>query len=316
LRLDQQIAAVKDDLFIIRSPSPSVTIGGGTVVESHPRRHRRFQGQVLETLAILEQGLPEEIVLEQLQSREPADFATLQKRCALAAEAVQAVVSQLVTEQRVVVIDAAAAGNETPRISPSSVLISAPGWQRLTGQVERILSSYHQENPLRRGMPREELRTRLGLEARLFSRVLGLLLARGEIAEDGPVHVRLPGHTVVLSAEQERRVDALRERLTAAGPAPPSRAELESTLGLSPEVTQALLDRGALIEIAPDVVYLRDSYDALVRDVRRLLAEHGTITVAGYRDHFATSRRHALAFLEHLDQVRVTRRVGDERVPY
>ena len=67
-------------------------MGGGTLVETHPRRHRRFQEQVLESLEVLERGTPEEIVLEQLQSREPADFATLQKRCALAAQEVQEVV--------------------------------------------------------------------------------------------------------------------------------------------------------------------------------------------------------------------------------
>src|SRR5262245_50656332 len=68
LRLDQEVAVVKDDLFIVRLPSPSITIGGGTIVETHPRRHRRFQERVLESLEVLERGSPEEIVLEQLQS--------------------------------------------------------------------------------------------------------------------------------------------------------------------------------------------------------------------------------------------------------
>jgi len=345
LRLDQPVAVVKDDLFIVRLPSPSLTVGGGTLVETHPRRHRRFQEQVLETLEVLERGTPEEIVLEQLQSREPADFATLQKRCALAAQEVQEVVARLVSEGRVVVIDASAAavpssppngageqdGNGsrpdgTPLPAPGSrgsvklsgqtVLVSAAGWERLVGQVERVLAAYHQEYPLRRGMSREELRTRLGLDARLFNRVLALLLARGQVVEEGPVLVRLPSHQVVLTAEQERRVATLRERLAAAGASPPARAELESAVGLSPEVVQALLDRGDLVEVAADVVYLRETYDELVAAVRAMIAAEGAITVAGYRDRFQTSRRYALALLEHLDQARVTRRVGDERVLY
>jgi selenocysteine-specific elongation factor len=356
LRLDQQVAVVKDDLFIVRLPSPSQTVGGGTLVEAHPRRHRRFQEQVLETLEVLERGTPEEIVLEQLQSREPADFATLQKRCALAAQEVQDVVGRLVSEGRVVVIDASAAGMAPPsppnnggeppqpvsavctdrrestqpatglppglgggggpKLTGPTVLVSAAGWERLVGQVERVLAAYHQEYPLRRGMPREELRTRIGLDARLFNRVLALLLARGLVAEDGSVHVRLPGHQVVLSDDQQRRVATLRERLAAAGASPPARGELESAVGLSPEVVQSLLDRGELVDVAADVVYLRETYDELVTAVRAMIAEHGAVTVAGYRDRFQTSRRYALALLEHLDQARVTRRVGDERVLY
>jgi selenocysteine-specific elongation factor len=165
-------------------------------------------------------------------------------------------------------------------------------------------------------MPREELRTRLGLDARLFNRVLALLLARGQVIEEGSVHVRLPGHQVVLTPEQQRGVAALRERLAAAGASPPARAELENAVGLSPEVVQALLDRGELVEVAADVVYLRETYDELVAAVRAMIAEQGAVTVAGYRDRFQTSRRYALALLEHLDQARVTRRVGDERVLY
>ncbi len=314
LRLDQEVAVVKDDLFIVRQPSPSLTLGGGVIVEPYPRRHRRFQPQVLATLEVLERGLPEEIVLEQLQSREPADYAALEKRCALAAAETRRVVEQLLAEQRVVALDTAA--GEAARLTPATVLISAAGWQRLVGQVERVLAAYHQEFPLRRGMAREELRTRLGLEARLFARALGVLLARGHVVEEGPVLVRLPGHEVVFTAQQEQRIAALRERLRAAGVSPPSRAELEAAVGLPPEVVQALIERGDLVEVAPDLVYLRETYDELVAAVRAMIAEEGSVTVARYRDRFQTSRKYALALLEHLDQVRVTRRVGDERVLY
>jgi len=317
LRLDQEVAVVKDDLFIVRLPSPSLTIGGGTLVETHPRRHRRFQEQVLESLAVLERGTPEEIVLEQLQSREPADYGTLQKRCALAADEVQSVVTRLVAEQRLVVLDGASpAAAGAPKLHSTTLLVSASGWERLTGQVERVLAAYHQEHPLRRGMAREELRTRLGLEARVFSRVLAMLLARGLVAEEGSVLVRLPGHVVVFTPEQERRLALLRERLGAAGASPPARAELESALGLPAEVVQAVVDRGELVEVAPDVIYLKETYDELVEAVRAMIAERGAITVGGYRDRFQTSRKYALALLEHLDQARITRRVGDERVLY
>jgi selenocysteine-specific elongation factor len=315
LRLDQPVAVVKDDLFIVRLPSPSLTVGGGSLVETHPRRHRRYQEQVLETLAVLERGTPEEIVLEQLQSREPTDYGTLQKRCALAVEEVQAVVSRLVAEGRVVLLDAGQADQEAPpRLQGPTLLVSASGWERLSGQVERVLAAYHQEHPLRRGMAREELRTRLALEARVFNRALGLLVARGVVAEEGSVLVRLPGHSVVLTAEQERRLALFRDRLAAGAASPPARAELESAVGLSPEVVQAMIERGEFVEVAPDVVYPRATYEDMVATVRTMIAEHGAITVAGYRDRFQTSRKYALALLEHLDQNRITRRVGDERV--
>jgi selenocysteine-specific elongation factor len=215
----------------------------------------------------------------------------------------------------VVVLDSSQSDQTAaPRLTAQTFLISASGWERLAGQVERILTAYHQEHPLRRGMAREELRTRLALEARVFNRALGLLVAREVVAEEGSVLVRLPGHSVVLTAEQERRLELFRDRLAASAASPPARGELESAVGLSPEVVQAMIERGEFVEVAPDVVYLRATYDDLVATVRTMIAEQGAITVAGYRDRFQTSRKYALALLEHLDQHRITRRVGDERV--
>src|SRR4051794_5669169 len=88
LRLAGDVALAKGDLFVVRTPSPSATIGGGTVIEPHPRRHRRNQPRVLDRLAVLERGTPEEIVLQQLAVREPTDLQSLVGRADLAADEV------------------------------------------------------------------------------------------------------------------------------------------------------------------------------------------------------------------------------------
>jgi selenocysteine-specific elongation factor len=69
-----------------------------------------------------------------------------------------------------------------------------------------------------------------------------------------------------------------------------------------------------LIRVAPDVVFTRSAYEDMVAAVCRYIDEHGAITVASCRDLFGTSRKYALALLEYLDQIRITRREGDVRV--
>jgi selenocysteine-specific elongation factor len=46
------------------------------------------------------------------------------------------------------------------------------------------------------------------------------------------------------------------------------------------------------------------------------LDEHGSITLATFRDLFGTSRKYAQAVLEYFDQQKLTRRTGDERRRY
>nr|MBA2449080.1 SelB C-terminal domain-containing protein [Chloroflexota bacterium] len=310
LRLGDDVALAKGDLFIVRLPSPSLTVGGGTIVEPHPRRHRRFQERVLERLAVLEQGTPAEIVLQQLQAREPSELGALIGRTGLPAAEGRVVVARLVEGGEVLALTSgrAVVGSQT-------LVVSRLGWERLVDQVRGGLASHHQAYPLRRGMPKEELRTRLGIDARTFVRLLERLLADGLVAETGPL-LRLPDHDVALTPEQQRLVERLLDGLRGSGASPPARDELEARFGVSPELTQALIDRGELVEVAADLLYPRDVYDVLVDEVKETIRQRGPITVAGVRDLFDTSRKYALALLGHLDERKVTRRVGDERVLY
>jgi selenocysteine-specific elongation factor len=307
LRLRDEVALARGDLFILRLPSPSATIGGGTVVEPHARRHRRRQPTVLSQLAVLAQGTPEEIVLEQLRAREPTDVDGLLRRSGLPADGARAALLRLVETDEALALDHT---NGTPRF-----VVSTAGWQALTRQVESLLGGFHRSYPLRRGLPKEELRTRLRADPRLFVRELEQLKTQGTVAEDGPF-VRLSSHEVRLSADQQRQVDQILGVLHEAGVAPPDRAEWEAALGVSPELTDALLAQGVLVEVAAGLVYDRQTLDRLVASLVGDIREHGPRTVSQLRDVLDASRKYVLAILAYTDEHKLTRRVGDERVLY
>jgi selenocysteine-specific elongation factor len=307
IRLDRPVAAVKGDLFVVRLPSPNITIGGGTIVDEHPKRHRRFQERVLAQLAVLEQGDAGEVLVQTLQSREPADLGELAKRAASTVRETQELVRSLVERGGLIALDGSAG------ISSSTLLLSAQGWQRIAASAQGALEAYHGQHPLRRGMPREELRGRLGIEARAFGRIERELVVQGVAAGDGPF-VRLPAFSVQISPEDEERAGRLTQALIAAGASPPGREELAARFGVSDELIDVLVDRGTLVEVAQDLVYARGVYEDIVERIRQLIVKSGPITVAGVRDSFDTSRKYALAILEHLDSAKITRRVGDERV--
>ncbi len=307
VRLDRPLAAVKGDLFVVRLPSPNITIAGGTIVDEHPKRHRRFQDRVLQQLAVLEQGEPGEVLVQTLQAKEPSDLAELARRAASTLAETKPLVQGLVERGSILALDG------TGGLAPSTLLVSAQGWERFTVAAQNALAAYHREHRLRRGMPREELRGRLAIDARAFPRIERELVAKDVVASDGPF-VRLPSFSVALSHDEEERAAALVSALEAAGASPPGRPELLARFGVSDEVVDVLVDRGALVQVAPDLVYERGTYEQIVERIRGLIRESGPATVAQVRDIFDTSRKYALALLEHLDERRVTRRVGDERV--
>jgi selenocysteine-specific elongation factor len=307
LRLATAVPLVKGDRFIVRLPSPSLTIGGGMVVDPHPgRRHRRFRPDVIERLETLTQGTPAEIALQTLERRGPMVGRELAQASGLGEETTSALV-ELVASEQVVILGA----DEIHAAGRDQLFISRSGWSANVEQIERELQAYHKAYPLRPGMPREALRARLRLQARLFNAIMTQSAAEGLLIDEGTT-VRLPTHTVRFSAQQQERVDALLKRFQAAPYTPPSFKE--SLAALDEDLLAALLAQRWLVQLSDDVLFIAETYDEMLERTRSYIQTEGSITVAQFRDLFQTSRKYALGFLEYLDTNGVTRRVGDARV--
>lgn len=310
LRLSRPVAALKGDRFILRLPSPSITIGGGEIVDPHPRRrHRRLRPEVIQHLERLAFGTPVEQVVHSLETSEPATIQELKARSALSQGETEVALRDAVSCGEILSLVGDRNTAELP--PPNTLVLSRAGWARMKDRLDRLLEEYHRQHPLRRGMPREELKSRLGLSAKSFNAILAYAAREGTLEESNST-VRLPSHRVAFSAEQQTRIDDLLAQFRQQPYTPPSLQDVERALG--PELLSACLEGEILMKLNDDVVYLPQTYDEMQRRIVDFIQEHGSITVAQVRDLFGASRRYALALTGYLDQVGITRRVGDERV--
>jgi selenocysteine-specific elongation factor len=309
LRLDRPIAVARGDRYILRQPSPSQTVGGGRVVDVNPLRHRRFRSEVTAALASLARGQPADLLLRVLGDGQPHEWAALLKASELPAGAASEAIAELVGAEQVVSL-----GMKDWRLairdfgSQSLWLISAQGWANLTEKLAAALRGYHRRYPLRGGMPREELRSRLRLSVDGLDAVLATAVAQGLVAAHDS-SVGLADHTPALAPEQERVVQRLLDAFRAAPYSPPAP-------DVEPELLGWLAEQCKIVRVAPDVAFLPQIYAEMVGWVRDQIGRAGSVTVAEFRDRFGSSRKYALALLEHLDERKVTRRTGDARVLY
>ncbi|MCX2726352.1 selenocysteine-specific translation elongation factor [Thermomicrobium sp. 4228-Ro] len=305
LRLQDPIVAVRGDHFIVRRPSPSATLAGGIVVETHPRRHRRFRPEVIRALEALASGDPLAILLQTLGGQ-ALEWRELVQRSNLDAESATQALSQLIASQEAIALDATGEA-----IGPQTIILSVRTAERLEAQLLAAISEYHTRYPLRRGLPREMARSRLGLSQRPFDLFVRRLARLGRLVEDGEV-LRAPDHRIRLTPDQEERARAYEAALQREPFTPPAPSEF----GLDPELVQALADLGRVVRITDDVVFAPEAWQTIQERVLALLDAHGSVTLAQVRDALGTSRKYAQALLEYLDQLRITRRVGDARVRY
>ena len=312
LELEQPIVAVRGDRYILRRPSPGETLGGGMVVDPHPKgRHKRFAAEVIARLEALAQGDPADILLQALLSLGTAPLSDVLERSHLDDLVARNAVSTLLEAGTLLPLEVA----PSQTLAPNSLVTSLGAWNALSARAIQEVATYHRTYPLRRGLPREELKSRLKLPpgpigARLFIAAMRKLSGEGSLEEAGPL-IHQPGFSINFNPQQQRQVDTLLARFAAAPYSPPSIKECQAEVG--EELFTALVELGDLVTLSAEVVFRPKDYDQMVADIRRLLQARGTLTAAEARDHFNTSRRYILALLEHLDAIGVTRREGDLR---
>ncbi len=324
IKLAEPVAVARRDRFILRIPSPSLTIGGGEIIDTQPRHHKRHQPAVLAALEVLERGAPEEVLFAALNTMQSAGARKEGGKSGSGSAAAHTIRGLQGYEEEEAIRRSglpAAEGREALatlleqgqalRVGP--YYFAAPVWERLREMAIALAAEHHRQYPLRAGLPKEEWRARLGLAPRQANEALAALVAASNLAEAASASaVRLPGHEVHFTSDQQRKIDALLRQFQENPFSPPGRPEIEAAIGA--EVTAALIDQGALVKISDAVLFTREAYDEAIRRVLAHLRLHERVTVAEARDLLGTSRKYMLALLEHLDERHITRRIGDDRV--
>ena len=297
LHLDAPVVASPGDHAVLRRATPPATLGGGTVLDVAPRRHRRRDAAVAEALERRQAGEARALVLEELRKgRHGVDLPSLVRLTGAGRPQVEAAIAELGT--------AALPFGEKR-------WIAAERWEELRARALEALAAFHDAEPLRAGMPREEWRSRLRLTAPLAAEATRLLRTADAVEErDGVLALRGRGRAV--SDTARAAADGVVALLESHPFDPPPMADLRAA-GLTPQLLRLLVDERRAVRLTADVVIGAEAYAAARARVEELLAERGGATVAQLRDHLGATRRLVVPLLEHLDAARVTVRDGDLR---
>jgi selenocysteine-specific elongation factor len=308
IRLEAPAVLTRGDRFILRAYSPSITIGGGVVLDPHPprvgirtiaarERFRRLDG------SDSTEGVDSAVLAfvdERGESGLPTDSLT--SRAGLSPSSAGATMGRLLGTGSIVKV--------------ADLLVAASVLQGLAGRLLTALKTHHESQPLSEGLPREEARERLfgRSSPHIFDYVLSTLAAAGQIvARD---RVALAGHRVSLSGEDSRTRDEIERIVKEAGLAPPDAATLQTLVNVPAAIVDrisGLLVRQKTLVKLDALLFHADALAQLKADVRGLKA-NARVDVPAFKERYGITRKYAIPLLEYLDRERITRRVGDARV--
>ena len=307
LRLEETAAFKNNDRLIIRFYSPMVTLGGALVIEPNPEKHRSDRQEVIDTLKAKETGGPEVYVEQQLirYSQELPGFKQLTSVTGYDQEELKRCLSILLEEDRVVFIE-------------PGIYLHPAHYQSIKSDTTQLMTEYHQNNPLRKGMPKEEIKSRLfpKNKSKAPDHVLEKMESDNIIRSEG-VYIAAHSFQIVLTPSQQQLRKSLEALFLEDLFAPPRTDDLPALLGEKPGNVQQMLEMitgDVLIRVGSETLFHRH---ALTEAKNKLLVHfqtNETITVAQYRDLLQASRKNAVLLLEHFDQEKTTIRKGDVRV--
>ena len=306
LRLEAPIVALPRDRYVIRSYSPMVTIGGGELLDVAPAKARRSPA-LTARLQILETGTPEAILEAHVQRVGGRGIRTaeLRARTAFGPEALRAHLQTLIARERVLVVD-------------REWYVHVEAAEKVRAEAAAALAAFHAREPLKPGMSKEELRTRLGgLDERVFLALLERFAAAGVLVIDKD-KVRGADHAVRLTPAQQAASDRIEAEFREAGVAPPTLEEAFAKVGLpgssGQAIAQLLVESRRLVRIREGLYFHAEPLQVAVDRVVAFLRENQAITPQQIKDLLGISRKYAIPLLEWLDTQRLTVRVGDKRV--
>lgn len=310
-RLDRPLVAERGDPFVIRSYSPMTTIGGGTVLDPYPIRHRRFRQEVIERLEELTQaptaGGDSAFLRRKLEELPAADIAKLAKETRLDKTKVENILGEL--EKKGLV----------SKLGNSFVAIKNLDLYREKLQEE--LNNYHKKYPLAPGISRAQLKGFLpaGLNQRDYDALLEGLQA-GEVVAIKTDLVTIHGFEPEPSQADQNILEKLESIYRTGHLQPPSAKDALNSVGASTarkeELFNYLLSKGILVKVSEDLFFHGEAYEEALNMLRRHFAEKEKLTLAEFRDISGSSRKFAQALLEHFDQAKLTRRVEDYRTAF
>lgn len=315
LLLQEPVAAWPGDHYVVRSYSPITTIGGGVILNSAPRKRKRTlerdreqnraffaayaaADSVQKCLLLIEECGIKGITADQLAARTGVFSKKLKK-----------LLLHPISTGALLVVD-----------SESQRLLTASVAETLNRQIIDLLTAFHRNNPLKTGLAKEELRSRLrpAVDPKILSALVANLTKKGVI-EQGGAEVKLTGHTVTLQVNEQEMEQKIGELYRLAELTPPNLKEVLATFAEFPEkqirqVIDLLLAKGTLIKVNESLCFHAPTIQQLQESVIAFIRKEGEIDAPRFKELTGLTRKFSIPLLEYFDKIKLTIRIDDKRV--
>ncbi|MCX8110168.1 MAG: selenocysteine-specific translation elongation factor [Syntrophorhabdaceae bacterium] len=299
------VVALPGDRFILRGSYQIQTIGGGVILDIAPRRHKRMSHGLAEDYKVLKNGLVLDKALYHIRKggHGGMDRGILSVLLGVDHKTVTNIIEEL---KKTLMI------KEINRF-----VVEIEMFRDYKGLLKRYVIDFHEKNPLKIGISKEELRTRLPrVEPVIFQAALDESIEEHSIRveHDKVIDTTMASSGQVMDPMEEETLKLLERQ----GLTPPNLKEFAQEIKKTEKQTRDILERlvhkKKAVKIKGDIYIHSQTIEKLKDTVVDYLKEKGEMAPGDFRELFNISRKYTIPILEYLDEIKLTIRVGDKRV--
>jgi selenocysteine-specific elongation factor len=308
-RLESPVCCIKEDRYVIRSYSPIKTIGGGAILNPVSQKHKLFDKKVTQGLEDLLQDDPEQTIsfFLSLKGYAGLSFNQLRVMTNIPDKRLAATLQKMLARQAIIQTD-----------KDRQIYVNGAFFDEFKTKVVEKIQHYHGANPLKEGMPTQELKSKFQyIEDAKFFNILFTKLAKDNTVVQDKNIVKLVGFEVALQVDQHEIKEKITQIYQSGGLTPPFFRTICQDLKLDPktakDVLQMLIDDGLVVKTKDDLNFDARAMADLEKKLISFLKENKEITTPEFKDMTGISRKFVIPLIEYFDSVNLTIRVGDTR---
>jgi selenocysteine-specific elongation factor len=286
------------DHFILRLPSPQITIGGGIVLDVSSKLYKRKDKELLSLLERRSTLNLSDLIFSELEQKDLVLRRNILRSSNFSQSQIESTLIELQKEGKVLLTE--------------NLVTNKSRWEEVLNGITKEVENTHQKFPFKIGLKSAELSGKLKIEENLLTEAIKYLIRDGKVVQQ-EAYLRLPSHQPQLNPEQKNLSQKILQKFVANPLSPPTKEEILEEDSDYEEVLMFLIQGGDLIELKDGVLFRKEDFEKFKNRIVDFIKKNGQATVSQLREHLSTTRKYMVPILEKLDQLGVTQREGDKR---
>ncbi|MEW6413383.1 MAG: selenocysteine-specific translation elongation factor [Candidatus Zixiibacteriota bacterium] len=296
---DEPVYSLIGDHFILRLPTPMVTIGGGQVLDHLEHFPRKRHAERYEYLSSRIPLTARTLLVSELKKQTLVPTDALLINSDYSAEEIERELKNLWQAR-------------TVKLHEGYVYHEAD-FKKSLERFQKLIEDHLKEHSHIKGLTVEQVSRLTGLDSARSHVMIKLLISSGEMIQLGELY-NLVGRGMALKGAARLAHDDIMAMMKREPYAPPSLAILADRGKAYKDAIKFMLDTGQGYKCGADFVFLTEVWEELVTFIRGTLNSSGKLNVTDMRERFGLTRKYLIPVLEETDRIKLTRREGDIRV--